>query len=118
MYRLETQEELDSRDPEEVISVPMVDTVEKANIKRLLGSKREYGRSITFRMMKRGHYKAHYTMDTQGNYISTQKPAFDAGIVYVYSSTGQDIDDQIKQVAFDREHHASGFGEVSGVRTA
>lgn len=114
MYRLETQEELDSRDPEEVISIPIVHTVEKAKVKWLLSGKTEYERRITFRKMKRGHYKAHYAKDTQGNYIGTHKPAFDAGLVYVYSSTTQDIDDQIKQVAFGREHHASIFGKISG----
>lgn len=97
----------------------MVHTVEKANVKRLLsGKRREYERRITFRKMKRSHYKAYYAKDTQGNYIGTQKPALDAGLVYVPSSTTQDIDDQIKQVAFGREHHASGFGAISGVGAA
>jgi hypothetical protein len=119
MYRLETQEELDSRDPEEVISIPMVHTVEKTNVKRLWGGgKREYERRVTFRKMKRGHYKAHYAKDTQGKYIGTEQPAFDAGLVYVHSSTAQDIENQIKQVAFGREHDAAGFGAVSGVWAA
>jgi len=68
--------------------------------------------------MKRCHYKAHYAMDRQGNYIGTGKPAFDSGLVYVYSSTAQDIDNQIKQVAFGKEHNGSGFGVVSGVGAA
>ena len=96
----------------------MVHTVEKANVKGLFSGKREFERRITFRKMKRSHYKAHYAKDTQGNYIGTQKPALDAGLVYVYSSTAQDIDNQVKQVAFGREHHVSGFGIISGVGTA
>lgn len=104
LYRLETAEELETRDPEEIISVPMIFTVQKMGLKRMLG-KREHERKITFRKMPRGHYRAHYAKDANGNYIGIGKPASDAGMVYVYSSTAQDIDDQLKKVAFGREHH-------------
>lgn len=86
----------------------MIFTVEKMGVKKLLG-KRETERKITFRKMRRGQYRAHYAKDANGNYIGTEKPAFDAGLVYVHSTTAEDIDKQIKGVAFGKEHYASSF---------
>jgi len=113
MYRLETPDELESGDPEEVINVPMIFTVEKMGIKRLLG-KRETERKITFRKMKRGHYRAHYAKDASGNYIGTEKAAFDAALVYVHSATVDDMNAQIKAAAFGKEHHGSSFPNAGG----
>jgi hypothetical protein len=107
-YRLETAEELSSRDPEEVIPVPMIFTVERMGFKQLLG-KRETERKITFRKMRRGHYRAHYAKDADGSYIGTEKPAFDAGLVYIHSATVEDVDRQIKEVAYGKQHHASSY---------
>lgn len=113
MYSLETPEELESGDPEEAINVPMIFTVEKRGMKRLLG-KRETERKITFRKMKRGHYKAHYAKDANGNYIGTEKPAFDADLVYVHTATAEEVDEQVKRVAFGKEHHSSNFPGAGG----
>lgn len=107
-YRLETTEELSSRDPEEVITIPMIFTVERFSVKTLLG-KRETERKISFRKMRRGHYRAHYAKDADGNYIGTGNPAFDAGLVYIHSATVEDVDRQIRDVAYGRQHHESSY---------
>lgn len=53
----------------------------------------------------RKHYLKRYAKDTQGNYISTERPAPDAGLVFVPGkSTDQELLEQVRKVAFGKEY--------------
>ncbi len=84
--RLETAEELATRDPDEVISIPMVVTVQKPSLMPYFSARKAQGsvrRTVVMRPMKRGRYAAHYAKSQSGEYVGTGSPAYDAGLVYV-----------------------------------
>lgn len=98
-------------DPKETISVPMIHSVEKRNLKKLFSSERKtISQTVIVRKMPREHYLKHYAKDAEGNYVGTEKPAVDAGLVFVPSkSTPEDILQQVRTVAFGKNHYAMDF---------
>lgn len=98
-------------DPKEVISVPMIHSTETVNFKKLLSKNRKtITRTVVVRRMQREQYLKHYAKDAEGNYVGTEKPAVDAGLVFVPSkSTPEDILQQVRKVAFGKEHYGSDF---------
>ena len=108
-------------DPKETISVPMVHSTETVNFRKLFSKNRkEVTHSVIVRKMPREWYLKHYAKDAEGNYIGTEKPAVDAGLVFVPSkATPQDLLEQVHKVAFGKEHYAmdfsGGVGMVMGV---
>lgn len=102
---------LDVGDPNESISVPMILTTENRSFKNLIRGKQEVSQQVIIRKMTRDHYRKYYAKDVEGNYIGTEKPAVDAGLVLVPSkSTPEEILRQVREVAFGREHHINDFG--------
>ncbi|KAF2120323.1 hypothetical protein BDV96DRAFT_567060 [Lophiotrema nucula] len=99
-------------DPNETISVPMIHSTDRKSLKNMIF--REVGKvsqTVIVRKMPRGWYVKHYAKDSEGNYIGTEKPAADAGLVFVPSkSTPEEILQQVRQVAFGKEHYNSDFG--------
>jgi len=68
-------------------------------------------RVVKMRQMTRDNYQKHYAKDPDGNYVGTEKPAVVAGLVYVLGkSTPEDLEKQIRQVAFGKEHEIVSFG--------
>jgi len=66
---------------------------------------------VKMRQMTRDTYQKHYAKDPEGNYIGTEKPAVDAGLVYVLAkSTPEDLEKQIRQVAYGKQHEIVSFG--------
>lgn len=98
-------------DPDEEVTVPMVHTIEKKSIKGLF--KADSGQvvhTVIVRKMPRSHYLKHYAKDSEGKYVGTEKPAVDAGLVFVASqSTPEDVLAQVNKVAFGREHENNGY---------
>ncbi|KAF2492279.1 hypothetical protein BU16DRAFT_529627 [Lophium mytilinum] len=107
---------LDVGDPNESISVPMILSTEKRSFKSFIkGRSGEISQQVIVRKMTREHYKKFYAKDKNGNYIGTEKAAPDAGLVFVPSkSTSEDILEQVKKVAFGKEHYIDGFGGAYG----
>jgi hypothetical protein len=103
-------------DPDEMIDVPMVVSVEKLSMKRLLTGKKTIEQKVAVRKMKRSHYLKHYAKDSHGDYIGTEAPAHDASLVYVPSrSSKAEIQEQVKGTAFSHRHHnADDFGSTRG----
>ena len=63
--------------------------------------------------MTREHYLKRYAKDAEGNYIGTDRPAPDAGLVFVpRRATSEELLEQVRRVAFGREHDNGDF--VSG----
>lgn len=95
-------------DPNEEISVPMIHSIEQKRKRDLFlpgGRNGIVTRTVLVRKMAREHYLKHYAKDAQGNYIGTAQPAPDAGLVFVPGkSTDQDILEQVRKVAFGKEH--------------
>ena len=98
----------------------MIQSIEKKSFKTLI--LRERGKvfqTVLVRKMPRSHYLKHYAKDANGKYVGTEKPAVDAGLVFVPSkSTPEDILEQVRKVAFGKEHYVggmSGVGAVSGL---
>ncbi|KAF2443183.1 hypothetical protein P171DRAFT_433491 [Karstenula rhodostoma CBS 690.94] len=108
-------------DPQETISVPMVHSAENVNWKKLWSKDRKVvSHSVVVRKMPREWYLKHYAKDAEGNYVGTEKPAVDAGLVFVPSkSTPDDLLQQVQKVAFGKQHYAgdfsSGVGMISGL---
>ncbi|KAH7383863.1 hypothetical protein BKA66DRAFT_384253, partial [Pyrenochaeta sp. MPI-SDFR-AT-0127] len=94
-------------DPEETISVPMILSTEQKRKRDLFlpSSKAPVvTQTVIVRKMKREHYVKHYAKDAEGNYVGTEKPAADAGLVFVMGkSSSEDILEQIRKVAFNRQ---------------
>ena len=66
--------------------------------------------TVIVRKMTRDHYLKHYAKDAEGNYIGTEKPAVDAGLVFVPGkSSSEEILEQVRKVAFGREHSNKDF---------
>ncbi|KAJ4288596.1 hypothetical protein N0V90_011833 [Kalmusia sp. IMI 367209] len=107
---------LSSGDPKETISVPMIHSTENINFKKLFSKNRkEVTQTVIVRKMPREWYLKHYAKDAQGNYVGTEKPAADAGLVFVPSkSTPDDILQQVRKVAFGKEHNALDFSAGLG----
>ena len=103
-------------DPKETISVPMVLSTEvkrKRDIFLPSGKQPVVKQTVIVRKMTREHYLKHYAKDSQGNFIGTDKPAVDAGLVFVLGkSSGDDLLEQVRKVAFGKQHDASDFGST------
>lgn len=97
-------------DPNESISVPMIHTTEKKSFKdAIMHRSGKVSQTVIVRKMPRRHYLAHYAKDENGNYVGTEKPAVDAGLVFVPSkSTPEDIKEQVRKVAFGKMHSVDG----------
>lgn len=104
-------------DPNESIVVPMIHTHEKQTFKTVfLGKNPKVSHTVIARKMPRAHYLKFYAKDSQGNYIGTEKAAVDAGLVFVPSkSTPEDLLQQVRKVAFGKEHYSNDFGHVLGM---
>ncbi|KAF1980277.1 hypothetical protein BU23DRAFT_495667 [Bimuria novae-zelandiae CBS 107.79] len=98
---------------QETISVPMVHSTETIYFKKLFSKNRKLvTQSVTVRKMTRERYLKHYAKDTEGNYVGTEAPAVDAGLVFVQSkSTTEDLLQQVRKVAFGKEHYANDFSD-------
>ncbi|KAF2642028.1 hypothetical protein P280DRAFT_468498 [Massarina eburnea CBS 473.64] len=98
-------------DPKETISVPMIHSTETRNYKKLLSKDRKtVTQTVIVRKMPREYYLKHYAKDVEGNYVGTEKPAADAGLVFVPSkSTPEDILEQVHKVAFGKMHSPMDF---------
>jgi hypothetical protein len=94
-------------DPNEIIAVPMIHSIDKRSLKNII--LREVGKvsqTVIVRKMRRSYYLQHYAKDSDGNYIGTEKPAADAGLVFVPSkSTPEELLAQIHKVAFGKHHY-------------
>lgn len=102
-------------DPDEVIGVPLVTTVDKANVFKQMFGKRKLEHQVHTRYMKRSHYQRHYAKDGDGNYVGTEKPAADAHLVYVASkSTPEDVKEQVRKCAKGKLHYIYDMGGCSG----
>lgn len=101
-------------DPEETISIPMIlSTEQKRKRDHFLPTSKPptVKQTVVVRKMKRKQYLKHYAKDAEGNYIGTENPAADAGLVFVMGkSSGDDILEQVRKVAFNRQHYGSDFG--------
>ncbi|KAJ4992862.1 hypothetical protein SVAN01_01566 [Stagonosporopsis vannaccii] len=101
--------------PKDIISVPMVHSNENTRLRDvLIPFKRVRGKGITqsvvVRKMTREHYLKHYARDASGTYIGTEIAAVDAGLVFVPSqSSSQELSEQVRKVAFGREHDQEAF---------
>jgi len=98
-------------DPKETISVPMIHSTETINWRKYLSKDRSVvNHTVIVRKMPREYYLKHYAKDEEGNYVGTEKPAVDAGLVFVPSkSTPDDLLQQVHKVAFGKQHHAMDF---------
>ncbi|KAH7128805.1 hypothetical protein B0J11DRAFT_431924, partial [Dendryphion nanum] len=96
-------------DPDEFILVPMIHSVEKKSFKdMILRDVGKVSQTVIVRKMRRSHYLRFYAKDIDGNYIGTEKPAADAGLVFVPSkSTPEEILAQVHKVAFGKLHYAA-----------
>lgn len=89
----------------------MIHSTEKKSLKYLFigGNKGQVTQTVIVRKMLRSHYLKHYAKDSNGNYVGTEKPAVDAGLVFVLTkSTPEDIVEQVRKVAFGKEHFNDG----------
>ncbi|KAJ4372980.1 hypothetical protein N0V83_003271 [Neocucurbitaria cava] len=106
-------------DPNETISVPMVVSTEQKRKRDLflpMGKAGKITQTVIVRKMKRDHYLKHYAKDAEGNYIGTEKAAVDAGLVFVPGkSSNEDILEQIRKVAFGKQHYNSDFAHGYGM---
>jgi hypothetical protein len=98
-------------DPDETVLVPMIHSTEKKSLKAMLvGGTGKVQQTVIVRKMKREWYLKHYAKDADGNYVGTEKPAADAGLVFVPSkSTPEDILQQVHKVAFGKQHYSSDY---------
>ena len=108
-------------DPKETIAVPMIHSAESINFRKFFSKNRkEVTHSVIVRKMPREWYLKHYAKDADGNYVGSEAPAVDAGLVFVPSkSTPEDLLEQVHKVAFGKEHYANdfsaGLGMISGI---
>ncbi|KAF2009018.1 hypothetical protein BU24DRAFT_89796 [Aaosphaeria arxii CBS 175.79] len=103
-------------DPNEIVPVPMIHSTEKQSFRNLIRGRTVVTRTVIVRKMPRSYYLAHYAKDAQGNYVGTGKPAADAGLVFVPSkSTPGDVLEQVRTVAFGKEHSIDGWVLPAGL---
>lgn len=95
----------------------MVHTIEKQTFKTVfLGKAAKVSHTVIARKMPRSHYLKFYARDSEGKYIGTEKAAVDAGLVFVPSkSTPEDLLQQVRKVAFGKEHYSNDFGHALAV---
>jgi hypothetical protein len=95
-------------DPKEMITVPMIHSIEQKRKRGLLLPMGKGGvvmRTIVARQMTREHYLKRYAKDAEGNYVGSESPAMDAGLVFVPGkSTDEELMEQVRKVAFGTEH--------------
>jgi hypothetical protein len=95
-------------DPREMITVPMIHSTEQKRKRDLFlpgGKKGVVTRTVLARKMTREHYLKKYAKDAEGNYVGTDSPAIDAGLVFVPGkSTDEELMEQVRKVAFGTEH--------------
>ena len=95
-------------DPKETISVPMVHSTEQTRKRDLFlpfGKKGTVTQTVIVRKMTREHYLKKYARDAEGNYVGTERPAPDAGLVFVMGkSSNEELLKQVQKVAFGKEH--------------
>jgi hypothetical protein len=60
--------------------------------------------------MTRERYLKRYARDAEGNYVGTEAPAADAGLVFVLGkSSSEELLQQVRKVAFGKEHSQNDF---------
>ena len=95
-------------DPDETIDVPMIHTVQKTSLGDyvpFMSAGKIKRRTVIVRKMTRDCYLKHYAKDDDGNYVGTESPYPDAGLVFVQSkSTDADVQEQIERVAQGRSY--------------
>ena len=100
-------------DPAETISVPMVHTTEQKRKRDLflpMGKKGETTQTVIVRKMTRERYLKKYVRDGEGNFVGTEAPAADAGLVFVPGkSSSEELMAQVRKVAFGKEHDQQYF---------
>jgi hypothetical protein len=107
-------------DLQEVILVPMVHSTEQTRKRDLFlpfGKRGVVTQTVIVRKMTREHYLKRYAKDAEGNYVGTEAPAVDAGLVFVAGkSTNEELLQQVRKVAFGKEHsnqyHMNGWAAV------
>lgn len=93
-------------DPNEMIDVPFIASVEKIDLKRVFSGRKTIENKVVVRKMPRSRYLAHYARDIDGNYVGTGKPAYDSALVYVPArSSPEDIKDAVNKTATSKEHY-------------
>ncbi|KAF2032701.1 hypothetical protein EK21DRAFT_37285, partial [Setomelanomma holmii] len=94
-------------DPQETISVPMIHSTVQMRKRDLFvpfGKQRPVTQTVLVRKMKRELYLRKYANDADGNYVGTEAPAVDAGLVFVPGkNTSEDMLRQVHKVAFGME---------------
>ncbi|KAF2848419.1 hypothetical protein T440DRAFT_481005 [Plenodomus tracheiphilus IPT5] len=95
-------------DPKDTISVPMIHSTMLQRKRDLLlpfGKRGAVTQTVIVRKMTREHYLKRYAKDAEGNYIGSDRPAEDAGLVFVPGkSSDQELLEQVRKVAFGKEH--------------
>jgi hypothetical protein len=95
-------------DPKEMINVPMIHSTEQKRKRDLFlpgGKKGVVTRTVLARKMTREHYLKKYARYAEGNYVGTESPAVDAGLVFVSEKgTDEELMEQVRKVAFGIEH--------------
>ncbi|KAF2829445.1 hypothetical protein CC86DRAFT_404085 [Ophiobolus disseminans] len=95
-------------DPSATISVPMVHSTELKRKRDLffpMGKRGVVTQTVIVRKMTREHYLKRYAKDAEGNYVGTEAPAIDAGLVFVLGkSSNEELLQQVRKVAFGKEH--------------
>jgi hypothetical protein len=94
----------------------MIHSTRKKTMKqRLLREPGKVLQTVIVRKMPRSHYLAHYAKDENGNYVGTEKPAVDSGLVFVPNkSSPDDLKEQVKKVAFGKMHTHDEVGGMAG----
>lgn len=95
-------------DPKATISVPMIHSTEQKRKRDLflpMGKRGAVTQTVIVRKMTREHYLKRYAKDAEGNYVGTEAPAVDAGLVFVPGkNTDEELMQQVRKVAFGKEH--------------
>jgi hypothetical protein len=106
-------------DPKAMISVPMVHSTEQKRKRDfLLPLKRgTVTQTVIVRKMTREHYLKRYARDAEGNYVGTEQPAVDAGLVFTMGkNSNEELLQQVRKVAFglehDQQYHMNGWAAV------
>ena len=93
----------------------MLATVEKPSMKRFLTGKKTIEQKVVVRKMKRWPYLEHYAKDSEGDYVGRGQAAHDAALVYVPAkSSKEDIQRQVSQTAYGKEHYVGGLVGMAG----
>ncbi|KAG9185402.1 hypothetical protein G6011_07946 [Alternaria panax] len=105
---LSQKQSLSIGDPREDISVPTIHSIEQKRKRDLFlpgGKRGTVTQMVLVRTMTREHHLKHYAKDAQGNYISTERPAPDAGLMFVPGkNTDLELLEQVRKAASGVEH--------------